>query len=344
MLASPLAAKRSDDALNPAPPPRRRYWIAFVATFCLAVIAAVALVYSPQQDQPGSIPLRGDGSWYHNYEPNFEIQDNDIFYHGIGASIRNAQQADIIFLGTSKVLFGLDRDAFAAFEARHHLKMFDMAFAGVASGEFSARIIHKWNLRPKIWVIDLFSGADPEAFDTSFFDPSLLSSSGFGSSAVARVVAYSDAQALKNVIGRNLRWRTKAAIGLLADYPYRSATTGNWYLDTWPGHTGPGNQKMNVIVGTHCPAPAVEIEAAKHFAAEIGGQIVLTQIPSAFSCDQRVHDLAAALGAPALTVSADQFTSADAGGHLDASGARKYSQAFFAWLEQLPEFKTRFSP
>lgn len=318
--------------------------MAFIATFCLIVAVVTAATYSPREDQPASIPLHGDGTWYHNYEVNFEIQDNDVLYHGIGASIHNAQQADIIFLGTSKVLFALDRDVFAAFEAQHHLKMFNMAFAGVPSGEFSARIIRRWGLHPKLWVIDLYSTADPETMDSSFFDMSLASAGGFGTSTVARVVAYSDMQALKNVAGRNLRWRMENALGRLPDYPYRSATTGNWYLDTWPGYSGADHPKIDVRVGTHCPAPATEIDAAKRYATEIGGRIVLTQIPSAFSCDQRVDDLAAALGVAALTLPPGQFTSGDDGGHLDADAARRYSQIFFAWLEQLPAFKARFGP
>jgi hypothetical protein len=86
---------------GPAPPqhlaPRRslNYWVAFAATIIVLFPLAFWAVYSPSQDHIGAIPLRGDGTWYYNYERNFEIQDNDIFFHGIGRSIRNAQLADI---------------------------------------------------------------------------------------------------------------------------------------------------------------------------------------------------------------------------------------------------------
>jgi hypothetical protein len=68
----------------------------------------------------------------------------------------------------------------------------------------------------------------------------------------------------------------------------------------------------------------------------------LIQIPSAFACAQRVHELASAVGAPAFTVDPTQFTSIDGGGHLDSVSAQEYSRQLFAWLAQLPEFQKLF--
>ena len=138
----------------------------------------------------------------HNYERNFRIQDNDIFFHGIGRSIRNAQLADIIFLGTSRPLFAVDWRLFEQFEQKHHLKMFNMAFAGVPSGEFALRIIQKWGLKPKMWVIDLYagSGEPSDLIDNSFFNTSLLSA--FKSSGTAEVASYSRLRSYRNVLGR----------------------------------------------------------------------------------------------------------------------------------------------
>lgn len=88
-----------------------------------------------------------------------------------------------------------------------------MALAGVASGEFSLRIIRKWGLRPKLWVIntDRYNG-DPR---TGFFHMDLLSAQGFGNGATERVGNCNRAHAIKDVVGRNIRWRLKMAVGLL---------------------------------------------------------------------------------------------------------------------------------
>jgi hypothetical protein len=192
-----------------------RHWRAFVATMIAAFSLLAWAAYSPNQDFISAIPLGHDGSWYSNYELSFEIQDNDVFFHGIGSSIEHAQQADIIFLGTSRVLFGLDWRLFQNFADTHHLKMFNMAFAGVTGGEFTLRVIRKWNLHPKLWVIDLFALHDVDSMKTSFFYSGSDDSDNFGEAAVANVVHYGRLTSYKNVIFRDLRWRAKMAMGLL---------------------------------------------------------------------------------------------------------------------------------
>ena len=106
-----------------------------------------------------------------DYGAGFEIQDNDVFFHGIGRSIQNAQQADILSVGTSRPLLGIDWSFFEDFERKHHIKMFNMSFAGVPSGEFASRIIRKWGLKPQIWIIDLYAGSGERSdlISNSFF-------------------------------------------------------------------------------------------------------------------------------------------------------------------------------
>jgi hypothetical protein len=324
--------------------PGRSRPVLFWPTFAGAVAAVLSFglwaTYSPGQDHLASISLNGDGAWYRNYEPGFESQDPEIFFDGIGRSIENARRADIIFLGTSKLIFGTDWRLFEKFEREHHLRMFNMALAGVAGGEFSLRIINKWGLRPKLWVIN--TDRYTEDPSTGFFHMDLSSAQGFGSSATARVVNYTNAHAIRNVVGRNVRWRLKMAIGLLKYAPYRSAKTGNWYLDDWPNFGLSSNPPIAPRFVGVCAAATVEVDEARRFLSALGGGAVLIQVPSAFACAQRVHEIAAALNVRALTAPAAQFTSGDGGGHLDGVSARKYTAQLFAWLEQLPEFRRLF--
>ena len=325
------------------------YWWGFAATLALLFLVTNWWVNSPGRDHIGSIPLRGDATWYFNYEPGYEIQDQDIFYHGIGHSIENAGDADVIFLGWSKLIFGLDWRQFDAFAQKHHVKMFNMGFAGVESGEFARMIIEKFGLRPKLWVIN--ADRDLPDVQNGFFAPSLGSGAGLPASTVLQ---YGWLWSYKNVIGRNIRWRLKEAFGSVRLWgSYRSATTGNWYLDDWATYTNqnPLIQRRELhrggLAGVYeterinfaCPTVPAEIAMAQRYLAEVGGAAVLIQVPSKFACAQRVQELASALKIPALTVDETQFTAIDNGGHLDSAGAQKYSNILFAWLEQLPEFQ-----
>src|SRR5215475_10358059 len=170
------------------------YWAAFGAAFVLSVLVFALLTYSPGQDHVASIPLNGDGAWYYNYEVGLTIQDQDIFFHGIGHSIDNARQADIIFLGQSTLIYGLDWRLFDEFELKHHLRMFNMGFAGVDSGEFSRRIIRKFDLQPKLWIINAHRYLPDN--ENGFFYRSLDSAAGIPALAVTQ---YSRLWALKSV-------------------------------------------------------------------------------------------------------------------------------------------------
>jgi hypothetical protein len=334
-----------------APSARPRIWpffVAFAATLLLCLSLVAWWICAKGQDHIASISLNGDGSWYHNYEVGSQIQDPEIFYHNIGTSIGYAREADIIFLGWSRLIFGLDWRVFEAFEQKHRVKMFNMGFADVHSGEFYRLIIEKFGLRPKLWVIN--TDRDIEDERTGFFFMDLAG-------VPANVSSQSKARALKNVLGRNLRWRIKMALGLLPKFDsYRSARTGNWWLDNWINHqasTNPTMRPMKLLVADgkvkiverddpSCPALPGEIEGARRYLRAIGGVAVLIQVPSIFACAQRVHEIADAVGVLSFTVDPTLFSSNDGGGHLDAVSARKYSTMLFAWLENLPAFQKLF--
>jgi hypothetical protein len=348
-----LATERDDNTAATEASVRRRAWPffgTFGVTFAFLLSLMAWWIYSPSQDHFASISLNGDDTWYHNYEIAFEIQDQEIFYHKIGRSIENERKADIIFLGTSRILFGLDEGTFDAFERKHHLRMFNMGLAGVPYIEFSLRVIRKYGLHPKLWIIH--TDLDERDIRYSFFYERLVGAEGFGSGVPDRVVNYSRLRVYRNVIGRNIRWRLKMAVGLLGQDPYRSANTGNWYLDRWPNYASETNASIKPLehlraqrdrTDPTCPALPAEVESAKSYLAAIGGAAVLIQVPSAFACAQRTHELATAIGVASFTVNPALFTSVDGGGHLDRVSARKYSTMLFTWLEQLPEFQKLFA-
>ena len=226
-----------------------RYWTVFAATVALIFMLLLCWMHSPGQDHLGSISLNGDGNWYHNYEIGSEIQDQEIFFNNIGHSIENAQQAERYILGTSTVLFGIDWRLFEAFEKKHHIKMYNMAFAGIGSGAFSLRLIEKWNFHPKLWIIhaDMYQNK----FIYSFFYMSLPTGGSFRAPGDAVKTGW--LPAYLHVIGRNIRWRFEMARGQLQHELYRSAVTGNWFLDNWPNQMLDNNAHITSWVGKTCP-------------------------------------------------------------------------------------------
>ena len=220
------------------------------------VIAAFG--YSRGQDHFGAITLPGDDQWYANYLiREQQIQDTDIFYHDIGRSIANLRQADVVFLGTSRVIFAIDWRTADGFAENHGVKLFNLAFAGVANGEFSHSLIEKWNIHPRIWVIDVYADALGN-FQSSFFNPA--APPGFEAHTIAEAGKF---EAYANVVSRDLRWRAKMLFGLDAPVSYRSDRSGNWYLDRWPNRLRSDMPKMETAK-SDCVAPPEEIEAARN--------------------------------------------------------------------------------
>jgi hypothetical protein len=303
-------------------------------------------LHSPNQDHIGAIPMNGDGSWFYNYELGSQMQDPEILYDGIGHSIENAQQADIVFIGWSRLLFGLDYRVADQFAQQHHLKLFNIGIAGAFSGEIYLKIIQKWHLHPKLWVINI--DRDVKDYHNGFF---YMDISG---PFLQGITQHSWLTAYENVIGRNIRWRLQSALGTSHPFQYRSAVNGDWNLDNWPYYRLDNNnpialKKIELANGalvvsdrdgdTFCPALPEEITGAEDYLKKLGGTVVLIQMPSAFACAQRVHEIADTVGVSAFTVDPTQYSSVDGGGHLDGVSAHKWSTQFFTWLEQSPEFQ-----
>jgi hypothetical protein len=297
----------------------------FIGVFC----------FSRGQDHFAAISLDRDGKWFANYVINDPILDTDIFFHGIGRSIEHAREAEIIFVGTSRVVFGLNWRVFDAFAQEHRLKMFNMAFAGVMSGNFSKLLIHKWDLKPRLWVVDVYTY--DSTYGNSFFKPDQYIGGNEGPS-----MRRSWLEAYLHVAMIDFRWRWKMALGGMdAPSSYRSGETGNWYNDRWPAYLMTSLPKMGSSK-TNCPADPREVVAVRDFVKQLDGDVVLTQVPSIFSCEQRIREMAEAAGVPYFAPNPAGYSTTDGGGHLDGISSARYTREFFAWLEKTDGFRRNF--
>jgi len=266
--------------------------------------------------------------------------DRDIMYHDVGQSMTHAREADIIIIGHSMALFGLDWQTLQAFSEEHGLKIFNLASGGDISGEFLLRVAQRNRLRPKIWIIN----AD-DLTGTEFFSDYV---SAIAKGEAADVMSYGWTRAVLNTISKNMKWRFEI---LLRDifprsiaaliYPvspifnYRSSLHGNWRNDSWPGYMAENNPPVINTREPDCHATPQVIAAAKRYVDRLGsGRIMLTLVPHTTSCRTRVEEIAEALKIPFLSVDWHGMTSFDGGGHLDSKGAKRFTEMMLQALER----------
>ena len=342
----------ADDSGNVVRP--TKYVAAMIgsAIFSLVGLVGFALLISPPlstSDHLGQIPLDDDYRLYRNYGDwmGREIQDRDIFYHGVGQSIENARKADIILLGHSMVLWGFDSAKLREFENKYGVRIYNMGSAGDASGEFLRRVIVRWDLHPKLWIVN----ADDKA--GNFFDIALEDQGGSGPSSAAHVVQYGRLRGYFNVVSRNLRWRIQQYLAeRLPDdvrkslFPgpalqlWRNIETGDWFLERMPRYLEPQkNPPITVTRDQQCPATAAEIDKARAFFRSVKGNAALMLIPYYAFCPLRVRQIADALQLDAIIPPTADYTSGDGGGHLDHDGAKAYTTFFLSQLERLSSFR-----
>jgi hypothetical protein len=290
-----------------------------------------------------SLPLKGDKAWYRDFAGRSvpEIQEPDIFFHNIGPSITEARKADIILLGPSFMLYALDPSLLREFGDRHRIKIYNMAFFGIRSGEFSRRVIQAWNLHPKLWVVN----ADDQ-FEHFFNSAPTVWALGGNSPIPVPTLRYTRIQGWIAVARRNLRWRwedyqaQRRTIGPLQDSGvYRRYDDGGVYLDNNPRFQADNNPVIKVVRDQACHTTEAIIAEGRRYLSDIGGQSVLTLVPHNSYCLQQAKELGEILGVEALLPPGTEYTSVDGGGHLDHKGAVAFTQQFLSSLEKSEAFK-----
>jgi hypothetical protein len=301
------------------------------------------------RDHFAALPLRGDPNWYRDYNDMVtrELSDREVLYHGIGASIENARKADIILLGHSVFQFAIDNALVEEFERRHGIRIFNMYSAGNASGEFLRLIVKRWDIHPKLWIINA------DDYPANFFNDKLDDFAATGRGSVMSIVKEPRVVGYVRVAGRNVRWRiedwlleylprtvAKAFFGrmlTLSTNTWRSALNGNAYLD----HAGfyiTDHGPIVVVRDQQCDTNPGEIERARRYLADIGGEAILTITPYERWCPKRVRELASALGRETI-IADDAAYSVWDGTHMDKKGAAAYTEFLLNALEKTRTFE-----
>jgi hypothetical protein len=317
------------------------------AILCFS-ITIIGWGMSGPRDHFASAPLEGSADWFQNYEGlvTRQMQDRDVFFHNIGHSIENAQKADVIILGHSVLEFALVNSQIEEFQQRYHIRIFNMVMPGLASGAFVRKVIKRWDIKPRIWIVNT------DDHPANFFNDAMDDFAASGSSAVQQIAKTSRVVGFFNVARRDIRWAVERAVarylpaavarGLLQYYgsgvsTWRSAVNGNYNLEQIGVYNQP-HDPIKLIRDQDCHVNAWEIEKARAFFADIGGTPILINVPYERWCPQRVRELADALGIETI-ITADANYSVFDGTHMDKSGGGKYTEFLLNAFQHADSFR-----
>lgn len=337
-------------ALDPVPTARqiRRYLMSVAVGIVLEIVVILSLFLVPSHDGGGprdflaEIAKPGDATWYRDVggRKRFQIQDQDIFYSNVGHSIAAARASDIVLLGPSFVGRGIDRQTLQASAQLDGLKIYNMSFLGIRGGEFSRRIISRWNIRPRLWLIN----ADDQF--VHFFSDDLNLTIGDDRTPVAAATRSRLAGNLA-VLRRNINWQIEDWRVGQSGQPfgeYRNVANGD-LLNTGRGYNAQHNKPMRILRSPDCETNPAVIDYGRRMLSQIGGRVVLILVPHSQACVRQAAELAEALGIEFIPPPHDdELTTADNGGHLDRRGAARFTSYISAELVKTKAFKAAFEP
>jgi len=315
-------------------------YVGIIAGTCLSVLAAACVYIKQHDDFVATISLNGDPTWYRDFAGRNipEIQDQDLFYHNIGNAVSALKASDIAFVGPSFVSYALDGELMQLFGDNHDLKLYNFSFIGIRSGAFTRSIVKRWQIQPKLWVINVdnqFSHFFSDNFDLSL-GPNVMS---------IPTIHYAKFKGMVNVAGRNLRWRFEDWLAYRNGAPheptgiYRNTQTGSFHF-TNPGYYSKENKRISVMPNRECRLRDGTVSLAKDFLKDLGGKVVLMLVPHNVYCPDEARELAKALNVEVILSPNENLTSVDGGGHLDKDGAIEFTQHLLSELEKTQAYKS----
>ena len=328
-----------------------RYLLVFVGIgLCVALLflSAISLLSSYDDsatpDYFSEIARDGASNWYRNFGGRHipQIQDQDVFYSNVGSSVAAAKSADIIFLGPSFVSYAVDRDTLRASPLLDRLSIYNMAFVGIRGGEFSRRVIERWNIQAPLWVINV-----DDQF-VHFFSSDLNVTLGPQKTPID-AVRRNRIKGYLSVVARNLRWRIEDVMSTFRDGRFsqtglfRNVVNGDMAVEANPAYLASDNKPMISARDQGCHTNPEVVDYARAFLKQAGGRVVFTLVPHSQSCLGQASELARALNVELIAPPFDGLTTVDGGGHLDKRGAEKFTSYLAAELIKTEAFKQAFS-
>jgi hypothetical protein len=322
-----------------------RHRVVHIAGIAAAIVAsfAAAVIVLPQ------LPAgKGPGASAHKM-PEFSVPPDAFFisstgdelsqmvlYHGLGDSIDHARQADILFVGDSRMPLGLREGVIVPEAQALGLRVFSLACGHVERVRFALDLIRKHDLRPRLVVV----AGGPHVFED------VLSKPAEKAEKLTRWQAWNawtEAEAAWAIQRRLHAWLPKVDwLGPGLAFPwiiYRSSRTGWWLPVREPEWSYP--------IGFDEEARSYEnlLPMARELKEELdrrGAGLVLTVVPYGNTRWGHLAYLARELGVPTVVPGFDGMFTSD-GSHLNRASADRYSSLFWQQFIALPEVRSRLA-
>lgn len=251
--------------------------------------------------------------------------DHHVLYYGTDAeAMRHLMAADILFVGTSRMMFAIRSRVFTPWAAAHGVTYYTLGFGHRDGDTWVREIIRRHDLRPKLVVVnvdgffgrDLSEWAERVRKDSTFGARKLMLEGEFG---------HESRRVIHRVIPNWIDLYGRPGFPFGNEFiAYRSRTTGAWSISPWPE---PVMEAPSLDYGVGPVGPRIG-DPARAFKAEldaIGARLVLTYVPTPDDAGGNPVALGAMLGVPVVGMDVDGLTSHD-GSHLSEESAVFWSR------------------
>ena len=251
--------------------------------------------------------------------------DHHVLYHGTDAeAIEHLKRADILFVGTSRLMFALRSRVVTPWAEQHGLRYYALGFGHRDGDEWVRELIERHDLRPQLVVtnIDGFFARRNSAWANRGRRDSAF---GARQAQLEGEIGHQTRRVMQRLIPNWLDVYGRPGMSFGNEFiAYRSRINGVWSISSWPPATGsaPAADYGAAEVG-----PRVAT-AARDFKAQLdrrGARLILTHVPTPDATGDNPVALGTLLGVPAVGLDVDGLTSHD-GSHLSEESAVTWSR------------------
>jgi len=251
--------------------------------------------------------------------------DHHVLYHGTDAeAIANLKKADILFVGTSRMMFALRSRVIAPWAEAYGLTYYALGFGFREGDAWALELIKKYDLRPRLVVVNVdgFFGrplsewAERVKRDSPFGARKLFWESELG---------HETRRYVHRVIPNWIDLYGRPGFPFGNEFiAYRSRRDGIWAISPWPKPVMPafaedyGAGPVGSRIGD--PARAFKAEMDRR-----GSRMIVTYVPTPDDAGGNPVALGKLLGVPVVGMDVDGLTSHD-GSHLSEESAVFWSR------------------
>lgn len=300
----------------------------------LVAITATGWLLNPGLGHDAAITFaeRPSDDYYLAHDHGGHVDHHVLYFGTDPVAVEHMQQADVLFLGNSRLMFAARPDVLDNHFAERGLSYYLLGFGFREADRFPLAIIERFDLRPELVIVN----ADGFFMDgLSDFARIVMKDTAFGAwkfrqeaetGHEVRRVLHELVPNWVDLFGRpGFPWARELVV-------YRSRSNGAWQVSPWLEGDAP-------VPGRPLDEPPLanrEIAAARRFKEALdrrGSRLLLTYVPTPRPFGGGPELLADLLGVPLVAVHPPRLLTED-GDHLDEASAVAWSRAFVRELDR----------